>query len=233
MNVYQIRLKLFLLKDISINNVQSMITRFIDKSFLLDETLSMLHEENVYKNYCYDLLCPVEKDKIYKRGKIYTLTIRTVDERYADFFYHVCPNVFTRELKGLTAEIRTLPRKTIEFVYTLTPVILKDERGYWKDCMSEEEFKNRININLAKKVNQLFAPVTNECLEPKAFYSTIEFLNRTPVPMQYKNVRLLGDKIRLSSLDDKLSQTLAYFALGVGIGEMNSRGAGFLNYRWL
>ena len=38
----------------------------------------MLHEENVYKNYCYDLLCPVEKDKIYKRGKIYTLTIRTV-----------------------------------------------------------------------------------------------------------------------------------------------------------
>ena len=51
--------------------------------------------------------------------------------------------------------------------------------------------------------------------------------------MQYKNVRLLGDKIRLSILDDKLSQTLAYFALGVGIGEMNSRGAGFLNYRWL
>ena len=88
----------------------------------------------------------------------------------------------------------------------MTPVILKDERGYWKDCMSEEEFKNRININLAKKVNQLFAPVTNECLEPKAFYSTIEFLNQTPVPMQYKNVRLLGDKIRLSILDDKLSR---------------------------
>ena len=39
MNVYQIRLKLFLLKDISINNVQSMITRFIDKSFLLDRNI--------------------------------------------------------------------------------------------------------------------------------------------------------------------------------------------------
>ena len=33
--------------------------------------------------------------------------------------------------------------------------------------------------------------------------------------------------------DDKLAQDLAYMALGTGLLEVNSRGAGFTNYRWL
>ena len=43
----------------------------------------------------------------------------------------------------------------------------------------------------------------------------------------------LGDKVRLAVLDDEKSQEMAYLSLGVGLGEMNSRGAGFVNYRWL
>ena len=48
-----------------------------------------------------------------------------------------------------------------------------------------------------------------------------------------KNIKLLGDKVRLAVLDDEKSQEMAYLSLGVGLGEMNSRGAGFVNYRWL
>ena len=44
---------------------------------------------------------------------------------------------------------------------------------------------------------------------------------------------LLGDKISLNISDDKLAQDLAYMALGTGLLEVNSRGAGFTNYRWL
>ena len=104
MKVYQIRIKLYLLKDIMAQDVQIMLTRFIDKSLFAGENLGKLHNINTYKNYCYDLLSPLEKDKIYKKGKIYTLTIRTIDEDMAEFFYEVCPNINTREFKGLTAE---------------------------------------------------------------------------------------------------------------------------------
>ena len=66
MKVYQIRIKLYLLKDIMAQDVQIMLTRFIDKSLFARENLGKLHNINTYKNYCYDLLSPLEKDKIYK-----------------------------------------------------------------------------------------------------------------------------------------------------------------------
>ena len=176
----------------------------------------------------------MEKDKIYKKGKIYTLTIRTIDEDMAEFFYEVCPNINTREFKGLTAEKRVLPRKIIEFIYTLTPMIIKAENGYWKNCMSQEDFEQRFIINLTKKINNFKGDINDKDeINMEKFYSTIEFLNKTPVPMKYKNIKLLGDKVRLAVLDDEKSQEMAYLSLGVGLGEMNSRGAGFVNYRWL
>lgn len=234
MKVYQIRIKLYLLKDIIAQDVQIMLTRFIDKSLFAKENLGKLHNTNTYKNYCYDLLSPLEKDKIYKKGKIYTLTIRTIDEDMAEFFYEVCPNINTREFKGLTAEKRVLPRKIIEFIYTLTPMIIKAENGYWKNCMSQEEFEQRFIINLTKKINNFKGDINDKDeINMEKFYSTIEFLNKTPVPMKYKNIKLLGDKVRLAILDDEKSQEMAYLSLGVGLGEMNSRGAGFVNYRWL
>ncbi|WP_444311118.1 CRISPR-associated endoribonuclease Cas6, partial [Megamonas funiformis] len=162
MKVYQIRIKLYLLKDIMAQDVQIMLTRFIDKSLFAKENLGKLHNTNTYKNYCYDLLSPLEKDKIYKKGKIYTLTIRTIDEDMAEFFYEVCPNINTREFKGLTAEKRVLPRKIIEFIYTLTPMIIKAENGYWKNCMSQEEFEQRFIINLTKKINNFKGDINDK-----------------------------------------------------------------------
>ena len=64
-------------------------------------------------------------------------------------------------------------------------------------------------------------------------FDQLFIINKTPVPMKYKNIKLLGDKVRLAVLDDEKSQEMAYLSLGVGLGEMNSRGAGFVNYRWL
>ena len=100
MKVYQIRMKLYLLEDISAENIQIKVTDFIDRAFLKERSLSILHEINTYKNYCYDLPYPVEPDKIYKKGHIYTLTVRTIDERMADFFQHICINTYTRYIKA-------------------------------------------------------------------------------------------------------------------------------------
>lgn len=230
MEVYQIRMKLYMLEDITAEKIQTKVTDFIDRAFLKNKELSVLHEVNTYKNYCYDLPYPVETDKIYKRSRIYTLTVRTIDKKMADFFQQVCVNTYTRYIKGLTAEFRILPKKIFEFIYTLTPLIIKDDRGYWRNLMSEEDFAKRLRINLIKKWNLFNNDNINDDFE---LYTALEFLNKVPISVEYKNIKLLGDKIRLSIADNEMAQNLAYMSLGTGIGEMNSRGAGFINYRWL
>lgn len=230
MQVYQIRIKLYMLTDISLNRIQTKLTAFIDKGFQTKKELLQLHEENKFKNYCYDLPYPVEKDKIYKKGKIYTVTIRTIDSELTKYFQEECVNTYTDEMKGLTSEIRIIPKKIIDSLYTLTPVILKNDRGYWRKYMRLEEFEEQLKVNLIKKWNTF----TGEKLpEDFQLYTFLEFLNETPIPMEYKNVKLLGDKIRLQISDNETAQKLAYMALGTGLLSMNSRGAGYVNYRWL
>lgn len=230
MQVYQIRIKLYMLTDVVLNRIQTNLTAFIDKGFLENKELLQMHEENRFKNYCYDLPYPVEKDKIYKKGKIYTVTIRTIDPKLAKYFQEVCVNSYTDEVKGLTSEIRIIPKKVIDSLYTLTPVILKDDKGYWRKHMQLAEFENQLKVNLIKKWNTF----TGEKLsEDFSLYTLLEFLNETPVPMEYKSIKLLGDKIRLQIADNETAQKLAYMALGTGLLSMNSRGAGYVNYRWL
>ena len=43
----------------------------------------------------------------------------------------------------------------------------------------------------------------------------------------------LGDKICLKISNNEQAQELAYFIVGAGLCEMNSRGYGYCNYRWL
>ena len=230
MRVFQIRIKLYMLKDIKAEKIQTKVTAFMDKSFAENEELLRMHEKNTFKYYCMDLPYPLEQDKVYKKGKIYTVTVRTLDERLAKYFYEVCVNGFTEEIKGLTAEIRILPQKIIETLYTLTPVILKDNDGYWRTHMEVKDFEERLKINLIKKWNTFTGEKLSEDFQ---FYTMLEFLNEAPIVMEYKNIKLLGDKIRLQIADNETAQKLAYLSLAAGIGEMNSRGAGFVNYRWL
>ncbi len=230
MQVYQIRIKLYLLEEIPVERMQTSLASFIDKGFGSSERLLRFHEENRFKNYSYDFPYPIEKDKVYKKGKIYTVTVRTIDRELAEYFSEVCVNQYTEKMKGLTAEIRILPKKVIASLYTLTPVILKDEHGYWRKHMKPEVFEERLKINLIKKWN---------CIEEDRFsedfqlYTLLEFLNDRPISMEYKNIKLLGDKLRLTIADNGTAQKLAYMALGTGLCEMNSRGAGFVNFRWL
>ena len=58
-------------------------------------------------------------------------------------------------------------------------------------------------------------------------YTVIELKNKKPIAMEYKSIKLLGDKVQIQVADNKRAQDLWYFALGVGLGEMNARGCGF------
>ena len=229
-SVIQIRLKIYLLKDIPADKVQAETAAFIDKGLVQSTQFAELHSKNRYKGYCFDSLYPIEADKIYHHDKIYTLTIRTIDTDLARFFERQVVNGYTNTMKALTSEIKIIPFKYIDILWPLVPVILKCENGYWKDTLSVEQYEERLKINLLKKWNQFCGEKLAEDFE---MFIGIEFLNRSPLAVAYKGIRLLGDKPRLHIAENESAQKLAQLAIGTGVGEMNSRGCGFCNYRWL
>ncbi len=230
MNVFEIKLKVFLLKDIEVKEIQTVISSFIDKSLAKDKELLELHNKNTFKYYCFDSLYPIGKNNLYKSENVYSFRIRTVSRKLADCFYNNLPNECGENLKGLVAEIKILPKKHLDKIYALTPVVIKNNEGYWKNKIALEEYERRLTENLIKKYNNFTEKQIDEEVE---LYNGIEFKNKKPISIKYKGISLLGDKVSLKIADDKLSQELAYMCLGTGLGEMNARGLGFVNYRWL
>jgi len=230
MNVFQIKLKVFILQDISVENSQTIISSFIDSGLIKNQKLLEFHESNKFKGYCFDAPYPLEEDKIYKKDKMYTLTIRTIEKDLAEFFTNKLVNEFNNNIKGLTSEIRILPKKHIEKLYSITPAIMKNEDGYWKNKIKLDEFERRLKENLIKKYNSSMNTKIDEDFQ---LYTTIEFKNKKPISTNYKNIKLLGDKISLNIAENENAQKIAYMSLGTGIFEMNARGYGFVNYRWL
>ena len=228
--IYTVRIKVYIIVDTPVEEIRGAVTEFLDSGLAVDPQFAELHKQNRYKYYCYDSLYPIEKDKVYKKDQIYTLTIRTLDANLAKYFSECVVNTYTDKLKGLTAQVRIIPKKHIDVMYTLTPAILKCESGYWKDEMTVEQYEERLKVNLIKKWNELHREKIQEDFE---LFTGVEFLSKCPVASQYKGIKLLGDKIRIHVADNEMAQKLAYMALGSGVLEMNSRGFGFVNYRWL
>lgn len=230
MRIYTVRIKVYIIVDTPVEEIRGAVTEFLDSGLAVNPQFAELHSQNRYKYYCYDSLYPIEKDKVYKKDQIYTLTIRTLHANLAKYFSECVVNTYTDKLKGLTAQVRIIPKKHIDVMYTLTPAILKCDSGYWKDEMTVEQYEERLKVNLIKKWNELHGEKIQEDFE---LFTGVEFLSKCPVASQYKGIKLLGDKIRIHVADNEMAQKLAYMALGSGVLEMNSRGFGFVNYRWL
>ena len=230
MRVFEISILVFLIKDINSKEAFSKICNFIDGAMSNNKQLLELHNKNIYKNYCFCLFYPLEKDKVYKGGKNYTIKLRTVDYELAKFFSTELVNHANKDIKGLTSTIKILPKKHIQKIYSVTPLIIKTDKGYWKGNLSLEDFERRLKENLVKKYNLLMNTKLNEDFK---LYTSIEFKNKKPVVINYKNRKLLGDKVSLNISDNETAQELIYMSLGTGLLEMNARGAGYMNFEWL
>ena len=92
--------------------------------------------------------------------------------------------------------------------------------------MSFGNYERRLKENLIKKYNCLNKVKIDENFQ---LYSAIEFKNKLPIKISYKNISLLGDKFNIYISDNEQAQSLAYMCLGTGILEMNARGFGFVN----
>ena len=229
MDVYEIKFKIFLLKDIKQEEALNEVASYIDGTLFLQEEMGQLHKRNEYKNYVFCSLYPVASDGVYKKENIYSIMLRTIDNKLADFFISKLPNYANKMMKGLTCEIKKIPRRPIERIYSLTPVILKDEEGYWKQSISFEKFEERIKINLIKKYNTFTQTSIDENFQ---LHSMLTILNRGPIKLPYKGVSLLGDKLEIQAADNEFAQKLIYMSLGTGYGESNARGFGYMNYQW-
>lgn len=230
MEVYEIKLKVYTLIDINVEDAQNEVCKLIDSALIKNTDFLEFHKKNEFKNYCFDSLYPIEESKIYQKDKIYSVKVRTINRRLAKYLNDNLSKEYSDKLKSLTTEIRIVPKKIIEKIYSITPVILKDSSGYWKENLRLDDFERRLKENLIKKYNQVNETKVDENFD---LYTSIEFKNKKPCKIKYKNINLLGDKISLNISDNKIAQNIAYMSLGTGILEFNSRGGGFVNFRWL
>ena len=230
MKVYNLDIKVYLLNDIYLNKMQQSIASVIDLTLSQSQKYIDFHNSIGYKFYCFNGLYPMEKNGVYKEDNIYTFQLRTIDKDLCEYLIRELRDIITNDIKVLKCDLKIIPKKHIEKIFSITPLIIKDDKGYWREHMSLKEFEERIKINLIKKYNKFTGEKIDENFE---FYTAIEFKNRKPISIDYKNIKLLGDKLQLTIADDKLSQKIAYMALGTGLGENNSRGLGFVNFRWL
>lgn len=230
MKVWELSLKVYLKKDIPMEESQMEISKIIDQCLSKDEELLNFHSNNQYKNYTFSSFYPIEKNKIYLAGKIYSVTIRTVDEGITTYFQKFLDNESSEVLKAITLETKIIPKKYIERIYSITPIIINTENGYWRTSESVEIFEKRLIENLIKKYNSFTKQKIDEDFD---LFTFMKFDNQKPIATKYKDIQLLGDKITLNVAENDLAQKLAYLALGTGVMEKNARGFGFVNHKWL
>ncbi len=229
MIVFQITLDIFLLQNLPAEEATGVLCQFIDKGLCTKEEMIKFHEERKYKNYCFNSLYPVSQDKIYHKDRQYKLQIRTIDMYLAEFLSNELIGVEDRIIKVLDTQVKLLPKKDIDKLYSITSCIMKVGSHYWRDCFEEIDFSRAIQNNLIKKYQDFTGKQVDENF---TFVRDITFKNRVPIACKYKEISLLGDKVELYIGDEPIAQELAYMALGTGLLEMNSRGFGFVNDKW-
>lgn len=230
LKVYEIKVKVFVLKEFSYDRACTITSGFVDRCLVKDEEFLKFHEKNCYKAYSIDMPYKPEEDGVYKKDSVYAIRVRTADRKLMDYLLNNLPDTTTEYMKGLTSSVRVIPRKHIAKIYSLTPVVMKlEEGGYWKSTISFDRYEKLLVANLIKKYNSFMGTKIDEDFD---LYNSIEKLNKVPIGVVYKSIKLLGDKFEIVAADNPMAQELMYFAIASGLGGNNSRGLGFVGYKY-
>lgn len=229
MKIYEMRLKVYLLKNIANENSAEEISKLIDKSLLMNEAMKTMHESKGYSTYISNHFFPLEKNGIYREGNIYTIIIRTISEEFKKNCEKYLKNCYTDSLKALAVDEKVFRKGMIEKVYSINPAILKTESGYWRNELTLKDFERLLKENLYKKYKYFFKEDIDESIE---LYTHLQFDNKKPIAMNYKGKKLLGDKVTIQVASNEVAQKLFFMALGIGILHNNARGAGYLNAKF-
>lgn len=227
-NIYQINVKVYILKTITYHDMQQQIAQYIDQVMAKKEELLTLHNTNCFKYYCFSGFKTIQKEGIYEEGSLNSFSVRCLEKEFAKYLEEELANHTSLTMKGLSCETKRVKTGLIQKLYLITPAILKFEDGYWRKNHSLEEFQKRIISNTVRKYEEY----TQQKLEDSVrLYTNFRLINKIPIKTRYKNIHLLGDKFEMMIAEEEASQRLAQFLLGTGVCELNARGFGYLNYR--
>ena len=245
MKVYEMKLKIKLKKDIFLKDVATHITRFMDMNLSNNTKMYNYHSSKIYKEYTFDGLFPIEEDKIYKKDNEYFFRIRTINQKIANYFLDTLMFFQNKDMEGLTLNIRIVEKKLIEKLYTITPILMKTDEGYWQYSMTFEDFEKRLKINCLKKYlyftqknsdlevdKELLKKLGEDKSDDIDLFTNIKFINKKPITIIYKGRKLVGDKIELQVANNERAQDIAYMLLGTGLLENCTRGCGFLGFKF-
>lgn len=200
---------------------------------MYQEGESEVHQKIGFKYYVFGGLLPIEKEKVYKQGNIYTFSIRSLDETLIDTLKTTLRQNINHEFfQVVETHKKTVPQFFITELYSVTPVIVSVENGkYWTINESGDimQLQKQLHDNAEKKYKSFFG-------EPlhvnQNFIQLIEIKNKVPqnihITKDGKPIRFFGNKFKIVPNEDEVSQKLAFVALACGLGEKNSYGGGFM-----
>lgn len=225
MNFIELTITVLLKENIYFSDSSYIIAKNINKSMLLDEWLKENHPKKEYKNYVFNSFYPLERDKVYKKDKLYIFKIRSINKVFMEKLQVCLRSLQSNDFNVISIAINEINQKSIKNIYTVTPVIITIDNKPWLQQNDIEVFKNRLEINLEKKYKEYF---NEDITGVNKVIKSIEFKNRMPMHLNYKGIKLLGNKARIEIYDNEDAQKLAFMAMAVGLGEKNSAvGAGF------
>ncbi len=203
------------------------ISNLINKSLCSDGSLIKIHERTGYKPYIFSSLTPIEKkDKVYHKNRIYRFKIRSYDESFLRNLNSILENMETEMMRVLAINFKKVVLRKIKRLKTYNPVIVTVDDGPWLlDRDDPSLLIRQLQANIEKKYQFFF---DEKIITDNNFISSLIPLNEKPLALEYKGIKLLGNKFEFFISEDESSQKLANLALATGIGEKNSSlGAGF------
>ena len=229
--VYEVEISVALIQPIAVQDIYKQLAYFIDETFINTEFAEM-HKSKVYKPYCFGSLFPTTLDNAdFQAEKVYSFRARTISKELAEHFVGSLSKSRSEYIQGLTARYWKVSKKHIEKIYSLSPLLIKNDLGYWRNAdMSLEDYITRVMANAYKKYQYFVGNKANEAYE---LFTRIEFNNKIPIAVNYKEIKLLCDKLDINVADNEQAQEIAYLLLGVGVAEGGSRGMGYVNPKWL
>ncbi|GAA0741528.1 CRISPR-associated endoribonuclease Cas6 [Clostridium oceanicum] len=226
MRFIELTITVMLKKDIYFEDSGYVIGKNINKSMLLDKDLKEVHPKKEYKNYVFNSFYPIERDKFYKKDRLYIFKIRGLSDEFMQKIDRCLSNLKSDDFNVISISKKSIDKRHIKELYTQTPLIITVDNNPWLQTSGDLElFKSRLEDNLEKKYKSFF----NEDIDVKGkFIKSIEFKNRKPMHFNYKGIKLLANKVSIQVQDNEEAQKLAFLARAVGLGEKNSAiGAGF------
>ncbi len=226
MHFHELTFDVKISKDIQLDYAYDAISRFIAKGMLSDVDLKQLHTATGYKNYVLSLFQPIEKEKVYLKGKIYSVKMRSFDAKLILKMKKVLYGLEDENFIGLSSVMALSQYRFISKLKCITPVHSTMENRSWVPEDGLPILMDRIHSNAVKKYRSIFGYLEEPA---QNFIETIELGNRKPIKIRYKNNSLLCSKPIITVHSDEVSQKLAYTLLGAGMLEKNSIALGFIS----